>query len=72
MKMQLAVALIARTTRTHTHIHTHTHTHTHTQLSFPVVGSLNGVHLYASNMKTSLLSCLNGGAKVVWKCFYER
>ncbi|KAL5502604.1 hypothetical protein EMCRGX_G009405 [Ephydatia muelleri] len=40
-------------------------------LSFPVVGSLNGVHLFASNLKTSLLSCTNDGVKVVWKCFYQ-
>ena len=42
------------------------------QLSFPVVSSLNTVHLFASNLKSSLLSCSTSGAQVVWKTFHNR
>ncbi|XP_064400628.1 protein fuzzy homolog isoform X2 [Halichondria panicea] len=41
------------------------------QLSFPVVGSLSSVHLYANNMKTALHSCSSAGSFVTWKCFHD-
>lgn len=40
-------------------------------LSFPVVGSLNGVQLYATNLKAALLSTTSGGATVLWKTFHD-
>lgn len=45
--------------------------HVSMQLSFPVVGSLNGVHWFTDNAKASLLSCKSGDVKVVWKNFHE-
>lgn len=41
------------------------------QLSFPVVGSLNGVHWFTSNAKASLLSCVSGDVKIVWRDFHD-
>lgn len=42
------------------------------QLPFPVIGSLNGVCMFASNQDVSLLNTITDDAKVVWKVFNER
>lgn len=41
------------------------------QLSFPVVGSLNGVHWFTENAKASLLSCTSRNVRIVWKNFHD-
>uniref|UniRef100_F7A2I6 Protein fuzzy homolog n=1 Tax=Ciona intestinalis TaxID=7719 RepID=F7A2I6_CIOIN len=38
-------------------------------LSFPVVGALNGVHMFAANRDVKLLSTLTGNKRIVWKVF---
>ncbi|XP_013390800.1 protein fuzzy homolog [Lingula anatina] len=40
-------------------------------LPFPVIGSLNGVHMFASTHDVSLLSTTTVDAKVVWKVFHD-
>ncbi|XP_064601839.1 protein fuzzy homolog isoform X2 [Liolophura sinensis] len=40
-------------------------------LPFPVIGSLNGVHMFASNQAVSLLSTTTDDAKVVWRVFHD-
>lgn len=42
------------------------------QLPFPVIGSLNGVSMFASNQDASLLNTVTDDAKVVWKVFHEK
>lgn len=42
------------------------------QLPFPVIGSLNGVCMFASNQDASLLNTVTDDAKVVWKVFHEK
>ena len=42
------------------------------QLSFPTVGSLHGIQIFANKLKASLLSCYTSGAKVVWKQYCDR
>lgn len=42
------------------------------QLPFPVVGSLNGVHMFAKNQDVSLLKTMTNDATVVWKDFHDR
>ena len=42
------------------------------QLPYPKLASLNGAHFFASSLKAELRSCTNGGAKTVWKTFYDR
>lgn len=42
------------------------------QLPFPVIGSLNGVCMFASNQDVSLLNTVTDDAKVVWKVFNEK
>lgn len=42
------------------------------QLPFPVVGSLNGVHMFAKNQDVSLLKTMTDDAIVVWKSFHDR
>ncbi|XP_078347527.1 protein fuzzy homolog [Oculina patagonica] len=42
------------------------------QLPFPVIGSLNGVCMFANNQDVSLLNTVTDDAKVVWKVFNER
>ena len=55
------------------HARTHAYTHTHTlQPSFPTVGSIHGVQIFASKMEATLLSCYTSGAKVVWKQYCDR
>ncbi|ELU10103.1 hypothetical protein CAPTEDRAFT_17914 [Capitella teleta] len=41
------------------------------QLPFPVLGSLNGVHMFCDTNGVNLQSCLTEDAKVVWKTFYD-
>ncbi|XP_031557182.1 protein fuzzy homolog isoform X2 [Actinia tenebrosa] len=41
------------------------------QLPFPVVGSLNGVHMFAKNQDVSLLKTMTNDATVVWKVFHD-
>ncbi|EDO47721.1 predicted protein [Nematostella vectensis] len=41
------------------------------QLPFPVVGSLNGVHMFAKNQGVTLHNTLTDEAKVVWKVFKD-
>ncbi|KAJ7381983.1 hypothetical protein OS493_037862 [Desmophyllum pertusum] len=41
-------------------------------LPFPVIGSLNGVCMFANNQDVSLLNTVTDDAKVVWKVFNER
>ncbi|XP_078486725.1 protein fuzzy homolog [Ciona intestinalis] len=40
-------------------------------LSFPVVGALNGVHMFAANRDVKLLSTLTGNKRIVWKVFQD-
>ena len=42
------------------------------QLPFPVIGSLNGVCMFANNQDVTLLNTVTDDAKVVWKVFNER
>lgn len=42
------------------------------QLPFPVIGSLNAVHMFASNHGASLKSTTTDDAKIVWRDFYDR
>lgn len=42
------------------------------QLPFPVVGSLNGVHMFCETNGIDLQSCLTDDAKVIWKNFCDR
>lgn len=42
------------------------------QLPFPVIGSLNGVCMFANNQDVSLLNTVTDDAKVIWKVFNER
>ncbi|XP_022780586.1 protein fuzzy homolog isoform X3 [Stylophora pistillata] len=42
------------------------------QLPFPVIGSLNGVCMFANNQDVSLLNTVTDDAKVLWKVFNER
>ncbi|KAK3102683.1 hypothetical protein FSP39_013121 [Pinctada imbricata] len=41
------------------------------QLPFPVIGSLNGVHMFGSSHGVSLQSTTTDDAKIVWKVFHE-
>ncbi|KAK3581473.1 hypothetical protein CHS0354_031799 [Potamilus streckersoni] len=40
-------------------------------LPFPVIGSLNGVHMFANSHDVKLLSTTTEDAKVVWKVFHD-
>uniref|UniRef100_H2Z6H6 FUZ/MON1/HPS1 first Longin domain-containing protein n=1 Tax=Ciona savignyi TaxID=51511 RepID=H2Z6H6_CIOSA len=40
-------------------------------LSFPVVGALNGVHMFASNRDVNLLSTISENHRIVWKVFQD-
>ncbi|KAL5006266.1 hypothetical protein ScPMuIL_015072 [Solemya velum] len=40
-------------------------------LPFPVIGSLNGIHMFASTHDVSLLSTSTDDSKIVWKVFHE-
>ncbi|KAK7488783.1 hypothetical protein BaRGS_00019918 [Batillaria attramentaria] len=41
------------------------------QLPFPVIGSLNAVHMFAANQGASLRSTTTDDAKIVWKDFHD-
>ncbi|CAB4041632.1 Hypothetical predicted protein, partial [Paramuricea clavata] len=42
------------------------------QLPFPVLGSLNGVHMFARNQNVQLVNTITqGDAKIVWKMFHN-
>ncbi|XP_052064153.1 protein fuzzy homolog [Mytilus californianus] len=40
-------------------------------LPFPVIGSLNGVHMFGINQDVELLASTTDDAKVIWKVFHE-
>ena len=42
------------------------------QLPFPVIGSLNAVHMFAANHGASLKSTTTSDAKIVWRDFHDR
>ena len=42
------------------------------QLPYPKLASLNGAHFFANSLEAELKSCTNGGAKTVWKSYYDR
>ncbi|XP_075696306.1 protein fuzzy homolog isoform X2 [Rhinoderma darwinii] len=41
------------------------------QLPFSVIGSLNGVHMFANNQDVLLTSTRTGNSKVVWRSFHD-
>ena len=42
-----------------------------TSLPFPVLGSINGVHMFAKNHKMDLTNTITENGKIVWKEFYS-
>ncbi|XP_065186785.1 protein fuzzy homolog isoform X2 [Sycon ciliatum] len=42
------------------------------QLPFPLIGTLNGVHSFASQHATTLASALSEDAKIVWKSYHDK
>ncbi|KAJ8298694.1 hypothetical protein KUTeg_022754 [Tegillarca granosa] len=42
-----------------------------TYLPFPVIGSLNGVHMFGDNHDISLLSTTTDDSKIVWRVFHD-
>ena len=42
------------------------------QLPFPIIGSLNGVHMFASTHGVKLIATTTDTAKVVWKVYNNR
>ncbi|XP_012946563.1 protein fuzzy homolog, partial [Aplysia californica] len=41
------------------------------QLPFPVIGSLNAVHMFAANHEAELKSTATEDARIVWKEFHD-
>uniref|UniRef100_A0A8D2IUC6 FUZ/MON1/HPS1 first Longin domain-containing protein n=1 Tax=Varanus komodoensis TaxID=61221 RepID=A0A8D2IUC6_VARKO len=42
------------------------------QLPFSVIGSLNGVHMFGSNLDVLLTAACTENIRVVWKVFHNR
>ena len=40
-------------------------------LPFPVIGSLNGVHMFSASHQVELISAATEDAKVIWKEYYN-